>query len=536
MKSNFNAGLKKLKTVINKFDQESLSVQKEALNDLSKSKLQVNKALLEYHECLLFICSHPNNSAVLSLVEKELKRITLFLNKSKKAAAACFENEGLPYSNTVTRFTPDFLSWLLRHKDISVHFASFSDPALTLNEVLNVTLPSALKTLTTAGLDNEELLADLGVDRKNYLSYLVNQIERLNDTPLIKDFLFEQLDVYLTVVPKNSQFSRTYNRIKIGKTFFHDSLLKQFDHQQLLNSKLPPARTLNSGEANEIIKVLKNAMALTARETDPTTFIETSSLKVFDLERGISVCIYGMVPDRQLPFESYVGFTLLKNGFPCSYGGAWVFGRGANFGMNILESFRGGESGYVMCQLLRVYKQAFDISYFEIEPYQYGLDNPDGISSGAFWFYYRYGFRPIDKELLKLANEDFVKIKTKRNYRSTEKTLLKFTEGNIALSMENKTPVRVLDITAKIKSLIIKKYKNDAALAEKSCVDLFLQRSQQSYPKSKEEQKILVETALWANAYEISDSKKIQLFSQLIAAKITDLYAYQKLLIEIFES
>jgi hypothetical protein len=277
-------------------------------------------------------------------------------------------------------------------------------------------------------------------------------------------------------------------------------------------------------------------MALTGRETDPTTYIENSSLKVFDLERGISVCIYGMTSERQLPFESYVGFTLLKNGFPCSYGGAWVFGKGANFGMNILESFRGGESGYVMCQLLRAYRQTFDISYFEIEPYQYGLDNPDGIASGAFWFYYRYGFRPIDKELLKLANSEYLKIKTKKNYRSTEKTLLRFTEGSIALSMENKTPVRVFDVTTKIKGLIIKKYKNDTALAEKNSVDLFLQQSQQNYPGLKQEEKVLKEIALWTNSFGITDPEKIKLFFRLVSAKTTDLHQYQKILIEILES
>ena len=536
MKSDFNACLKKLKTVINKFDPESLAIQKQSIIDLCKIKLQVNKALLEYHECLLFICSHPNNRTVLNLVEKELKRITLFLKRSKKTASIYFENEGLPFSNTTTQFTPDFLAWLVKHKDITLHFDSFFDPTLTLNEVFNLTLPSSLKAITTAGLENEDLLEELGVDRRNYLLYLVNQMERLNDTPLIKDALFEQLGVFVKIVPKNNLFSRTYNRCKTEELFFHDSLLKQFDHQVLLNTKLPEERSFNLAQTDEIIKVLKNAMALTGRETDPTTYIEKSSLKVFDLERGISVCIYGMIPSRQLPFESYVGFTLLKNGFPCSYGGSWVFGKGANFGINILESFRGGESGYLMCQLLRVYKQVFDISYFEIEPYQYGLDNPDGISTGAFWFYYRYGFRPIDKNLLKLANSDFQKIKTKKNYRSSEKTLLKFTEGNIALNMDNKTPVRVFDITSKIKSLIIKKYKNDAALAEKNSVDLFLQLSGQSYPISKEEQRVLNEIALWTNAYNIADPEKIQLLYKLSSVKTKDQYAYQKLLIEILEN
>ena len=93
----------------------------------------------------------------------------------------------------------------------------------------------------------------------------------------------------------------------------------------------------------------------------------------------------------------------LKHGFPAAYGGSWILGRRANFGMNIFEPYRGGESGMMMCQVLRAYRQAFRADYFEVDAHQFGLDNPDGIASGAFWFYHRHGFRPTDADLAALA-------------------------------------------------------------------------------------------------------------------------------------
>lgn len=96
--------------------------------------------------------------------------------------------------------------------------------------------------------------------------------------------------------------------------------------------------------------------------------MDERSFSLYELERGVTVAIYGMIPERQLPLESYVGFTLFKNGLPAAYGGAWIFGEYANFGINIFESFRGGESGYMMCQLLRVYKQVFNISFLKSKP------------------------------------------------------------------------------------------------------------------------------------------------------------------------
>lgn len=110
-----------------------------------------------------------------------------------------------------------------------------------------------------------------------------------------------------------------------------------------------------------------------------------------------------------MPLESYVGYTLFKNEFPVAYGGAWVFGERADFGINIFDAFRGGESGYMFCQLLRVFRQVFQINYFLVEAFQYGLDNPEGIDSAAFWFYYRYGFKPLNKEINMIANIEYKK-------------------------------------------------------------------------------------------------------------------------------
>ena len=38
----------------------------------------------------------------------------------------------------------------------------------------------------------------------------------------------------------------------------------------------------------------------------------------------------------------------------------------------------------------------FGCDSFAIDPYQLGHHNAEGLSSGAWWFYYKLGFRPID--------------------------------------------------------------------------------------------------------------------------------------------
>ena len=152
--------------------------------------------------------------------------------------------------------------------------------------------------------------------------------------------------------------------------FLQPDLLRKFDPMAVMNERLPTPRRMTDDQRADAIQVLKNTMALTSRETDPATYLDPTTLRVYDLARGLTCAIFGMTPDRQLPLESYASFTLFKNGFPVAYGGSWIMGERAAVGMNIFEPFRGGESGFMMCQVLRTYRQTFGVRYFEVDAHQ----------------------------------------------------------------------------------------------------------------------------------------------------------------------
>jgi hypothetical protein len=275
-------------------------------------------------------------------------------------------------------------------------------------------------------------------------------------------------------------------------------------------------------------------MVLTVRETDPATYLDPRSLRLYDLERGLSCAIFGMTPERQLPLESYVGFTLFKNGLPVSYGGSWVMGERATFGMNIFEPFRGGESGYMMCQLLRTYRQAFKARYFEVDAYQFGLDNPDGIASGAFWFYYRYGFRPLAPALQRLALQEKQRIDRQNGYRSPARTLLRFTQSNVALNFGGPVPPHLSDITTRVTRMIAADYGGDRVLAERDCIARFEQVARLVGGLNEDECRVLAEVALIWHALHVQDAQGIDLLARMVRAKPTDVWAYQDLLLRFF--
>lgn len=533
MKSKFASPFNTLRKIAFRFDKETGSLKIDLLQTLCKLALPLGKQLLQYHDLLLFICAYPSDPRLLKLSEKELKRIAAHFKKYSVTKKSIHINEGLPFTDTITRFSPDLLSWLVLQKDIAATFDSNPHPSLPINEVMNLTLPTLLKEETTAGLDFERLMDVLHINPKDYVTFLLGQLEE--SVPLVRDILMEHLDLFVKLSPTNLQYSRAFNRIPVQQIFFQQEILKKFDHIQLINTPIQEEIILNKADHQHLIKVIKYAMPLTQREIDTASYLEGGSLRLYNLERGVMVAIYGMTAERQLPLESSVGFTLFKNGIPVSYGGTWIFGPRARFGLNIFDPFRGGESGYILCQLLRVFRQVFKINYFEIESYMFGYANPEGIKTGTFWFYYKYGFRPVAKDLFRLAEQERQKIKTRKNYLSTEKTLIRFTDSNMALNLGKTISMDVTEITSKLLTQYKKAWQNNYSAARGHAVKEFLKKiSINKNDQTADELKVLEEVGQWAMAMNITDSRKLDLMWQMVDTKPKDLYAYQQLLLDFF--
>ncbi len=535
MKTPFATTVRSLKKVMNRFDEPGLRQKHECLTQLAGVRLEADKTLLTCFDVLLFVCAHPDNSKILSMAEKLLSRISNLIRNSPNKSLPLFVNSGLPFTPVITRYSHDFVQWLLAHPSCRTEITGFENPTLQLNDVLRLTLPSLEISETTAGLSNEGLLEALKISKQQQLPFLIEQLGTLDYMPYIKDLLFDRLDLFIKLIPRDQSFSRAYNRLVPTSIFFHDSLQRNFDHEALFEKPLPSPLSLDVPHRDHVIDIIRNSMALTDRETDPTTYLDPGSLRLYQLERGVTIALYTMLPGRQLPLESYVGYTLFKNGFPACYGGGWVFGMRSHFGINIFESFRGGESGMMMCQLLRVYHQAFGIQYFEVEPYQFGQDNPEAIQSGAFWYYYRFGFRPMDKKLLAIATQEHRKIRTKPGHRTPEKILKKFTAGNIALKLGKVKHATVSAITIKTTGMVHNLYHDSRLEAERDCIRQFLAKAGLKENVDGSALTVLKEVALWAAAFHINDKRRLDLMTQMITTKPVDLYRYQKLLREFFD-
>lgn len=499
------------------FGEEAAKAKYELLLQLSKSKLLTDKTLFAYHEALLYVMAYPDNEKVYALAVKELKRVGEAVRKCTASKKHLFDDSGLPFTRICTRLSPDMFAHFMEDEQCVLSFDSFDGEATkSLAEIMEFSLPAIERELTEAETDSEGLFKLLGVKDKDRLRFLLDEFNSLAAPPLLKDSLWQELAPFVNVDLVHPAFCRAFNSVPNAAIHYHDTLLKRVDFDALLHSPLPMHETLADGQRKELVKVIRRAMLLTVRETDTSTYMQEDSLRYYKLERGFSVAIYGMDASRQLPLQSYIGYTLFKNGLPAAYGGSWVFGSYAMYGLNVLDSFRGGESAYIMAQLLRVYKQAFDLSYIEVDAYQVGKDNEDGINSGAYWFYYRFGFRSVAPALRKIAESEQKKIRAKKEYKTSKRTLEKLAESNVAWRLGDKAPLKLKEASLHITKHINRTYGGMRAVAVKSCVQKLIVTLQLEDGFVSKNHASLVDWALLADAYGLTD---ISLLREVIALK-----------------
>lgn len=526
-----------LRDVMTRFDDQSNDIKRQGLQAAAQLPLACDATLARWHELLLFMAAHPANARLARGVDAEFARIAAFLKSCRGEHGDALDGEGLPWVDTVSRFSHDCDRWLLAHPHCTVALDSFENPTLDMNAVLRLTLPSLERNETTASLSNEALFDALKVKPAPtaQLAFLVQELSRLDAQPYVKDHLFDALDAYVRVTPTHRQLSKAYNRLPLAApVFYQTELLRKFDPRQVMDTPLPKPRELSPAARDQAVQVLKNTMLLTSRETDPATYLDASSLRIYDLERGLSCAIFGMTPERQLPLESYVGFTLFKNGLPVAYGGSWITAHRAAFGMNIFEPYRGGESGYMMCQVLRTYRHAFGVRYFEVDATQFGLDNPDGIATGAYWFYWRHGYRSLTPELRALADKERARINATPGFRSSEKTLLRFTEANIALNFGGDVPVHLYDVTTRVTHMVAQAYGGNRPAAEADCMARFAQAAGLRQRLNADERRALAEVALIWHTLKVADADGLRALARMVKTKPTDVYAYQRALLAFF--
>jgi hypothetical protein len=402
------------------------------LRQLSARSIRGASVLRRYHELLLFHAAYPDRVNILRLVEAELRRIAADAHRLAPALA----DSGIAGTVSRVKLSHDAVAWLERRhgRDVAIDWEDGS-AGPDLDEVLPLLMsPVERDGFLTETLSTRDWLRRAsGNGERAALRWLLDRFRRAEPRPEIRDRIFESAEIALRWRLRHGA-SRTGGRFPARPVHFQaDHLRREFDLRSTLAQRLPAPRRLSPRSAWSLIDSARAALFVRQRETDAVTYANPRETMLFALERGFDVAIFGTLPGRRLPIESFFGFVLARNCVPIGYGGGWVFYDRCEIGINVFDTFRGGETAFGFAQVMRVYRQYFGARRFLVDPFQFGADNDEAIRSGAFWFYYRLGFRPVDRRLRERADAEAARISANRRYRTPPALLRRFARAKLSL-------------------------------------------------------------------------------------------------------
>ena len=130
-----------------------------------------------------------------------------------------------------------------------------------------------------------------------------------------------------------------------------------------------------------------------------------------------------------------------KNGVPIGYVEVLSIIRAVEVGFNLYYTFREGETAWLYARLLTPLPAACWASRaFRVDPYQIGIENDEAIDSGAFWFYRKLGFRPLDRRSGSTGRREEQKMAPQPGHRSSRRTLKKLARSYILFESSGCTP------------------------------------------------------------------------------------------------
>lgn len=440
-----NPGLliQELRSISNKISDADLNRKSELLNSLMIQKEFTSKDIINYHDTLLFLLAYPQNKNIYQLTQNAFSvfenQLFLHLKKYKSKAINELLGSGLSGTYLTSSFGFDLTKHLVLQYKNQISIDTIDWECENGIEILKLILPKCEQDILLLKEESiTQWFIELAGEGQNVIEFLLRSLEEKFPEPDVCEYFFLKLKVYVKIdftgkLPSRSAITHTFNPV-----FYHDKeLVRKINLFDELKKKVKGPLPLNAQAKEQSWRTSQLMLLSLGRETDPLAYGRAEDVEVYDAGRGLSICLNGMRPGKRLPFESYIGYMAYKNGRPIAYGGAWIFGNRARIGLNVFEPYRGGESTWIFAAILRTYSLVFNIQHLLVDPYQIGKDNEEAIESGAFWFYYKLGFKPLQIPLKELAETEFAKMKESQQYRSSKAILRKLATSTLGIHLAN---------------------------------------------------------------------------------------------------
>lgn len=395
--------------------------------------------LKEVHRQALYDLAFPTSSGALRKATDALNAAAKFVLESSANLRSKLRNSGIAGSHVSYQFTYDSVAWICRKFPalIEIDWSRFGKLD-KLEDLVQLTLhPAEWPPFDEGEVDLREWLLQA---RSNFagstISWLMRQLA-CKDQRLVST-LYNQARIPLLWDLQQRGASLSFARLKPKEFVFRkNSFRRPADNvaAQILKP-LRGIKLVDSKQAQQIIDLATLNLTLRQREVFAFENANPDEVYLAPLGKGVELAVIGIKPEARFNLEASYGYVLLSHGLAIGYGGVSPLFFGGNTGINIFEEFRRGESSFLFVETLRAFRTLFGLSYFVVNPIQFGLENEEGLESGAFWFYYRLGFRPAEKEVAKLAKREFQRWQERKNYKFKKSFLKSIFGSDLILKLD----------------------------------------------------------------------------------------------------
>jgi len=402
------------------------------LKTLDRGRLSTVRQVRALHETLCFLHAYPDSRAVLAQVRRMLGRFDRRTDLGRHRAALA--DSGIAGTDTFYRFVPATARWLAaRWPDrLSVDWDEVDEEKLARH----LTLLAAYAE--SPGQDEPPLEGRAWLDRlrgrDTDAAFLVTRLGALDAAPFVRDHFHAELGLMIALAPGPDTPSRTRARFPRPRVQFQRGPLRRGRPDLREAARTPPlsVRPVGRRDGERLIDLAREAMVTRSRDLDAFAFADARDARMIDCGGGLEFACLGVEPEYRMLLEAVYGFLVLQNGVPIGYALASALFGSSEIAFNIFDTYRGAEAAWAYGRFLGAINAMFGVDTFTVFPYQLGGEgNEEGIESGAWWFYYKLGFRPRDPGVQRIARRELARMKARPSHRSSAATLRELASRNV---------------------------------------------------------------------------------------------------------
>ena len=432
------------------------------LRVLEEGGLRTAAQVRTLHELLCFLHAYPDDAEVFTRVARMVRLFDA--RRDLVRFRRRLVNSGTAGTDIVYPFGFSTARWLAARcgGSLTVEWASVGRPDVLEGRMPLFSLWAERPVFDEPPLGGRQWLERLR-GRQTDAAFIIGRSEALPIRGMARDHLYDELSLTLRVSAGPNAPDRTRARVPGRRLVTQPVPLRTARPDIVAEMTRPPRRVRRIGvrQGRMLLDLAREAMVTRERDLYIFTAANLDDACLVECGDGLDFFCIGVVPEQRLLLDAVYGLLTLRNGVPIGYALFSTLWRSSEVAYNVFESFRGGESAWVYGRLLATIRLMFGVDTFTVDPYQLGHHNDEGIESGAWWFYYKLGFRPRDRAVARMARVEAGRVAARRGYRTPPETLRTLVAAHLFLQPGPRRRDVIGEVSTGAIGLAVTDYVND---------------------------------------------------------------------------